>query len=46
MAIVCGYKDAIDHDRLRHDPAVARWIALSLRTIAPLFVAHPVTSLE
>ena len=20
MAIACGYKDAIDHDRLRHDP--------------------------
>jgi len=36
MAIACGYKDAIDHDRLRHDPLMKAAVGRHPQTGVPL----------
>jgi hypothetical protein len=45
-AIACGYKDAIDHDRLRHDPLMKVAVGRSPQTGAPLASQPTISRLE
>ena len=46
MAIACGYKDAIDHDRLRHDPLMKIAVGRHPQTGAPLASQSTISRLE
>jgi Transposase DDE domain group 1 len=46
MAIACGYKDAIDHDRLRHDPLLKIAVGRHPETGAPLASQSTISRLE
>jgi Transposase DDE domain group 1 len=46
MAIACGYKDAIDHDRLRHDPLMKVAVGRHPQTGAPLASQSTISRLE
>src|SRR6201987_2959678 len=46
MAIACGYKDAIDHDRLRHDPLMKVAVGRCPETGAPLASQSTLSRLE
>jgi hypothetical protein len=46
MAIACGYKDAIDHDRLRHDPLIKVAVGRHPQTGAPLASQSTISRLE
>jgi hypothetical protein len=46
MAIACGYKDAIDHDRLRHDPLLKIAVGRHPETGAPLASQSTLSRLE
>jgi Transposase DDE domain group 1 len=46
MAIACGYKDAIDHDRLRHDPLLKIAVGRHPQTGAPLASQSTISRLE
>ena len=46
MAISCGYKDAIDHDRLRHDPLMKVAVGRHPQTGAPLASQSTISRLE
>jgi hypothetical protein len=46
MAIACGYKDAIDHDRLRHDPLMKAAVGRHPQTGAPLASQSTISRLE
>jgi hypothetical protein len=45
-AIACGYKDAIDHDRLRHDPLMKVAVGRCPETGAPLASQSTISRLE
>ena len=45
-AIACGYKDAIDHDRLRHDPLMKVAVGRCPQTGAPLASQSTISRLE
>ena len=45
-AIACGYKDAIDHDRLRHDPLMKVAVGRHPQTGAPLASQSTISRLE
>jgi hypothetical protein len=45
-AIACGYKDAIDHDRLRHDPLMKVAVGRCPQTGAPLASQPTISRLE
>jgi hypothetical protein len=45
-AIACGYKDAIDHDRLRHDPLMKVAVGRCPETGAPLASQSTLSRLE
>jgi hypothetical protein len=45
-AIVCGHKDAIDHDRLRHDPLMKIAVGRCPETGAPLASQSTMSRLE
>src|SRR5215813_2488274 len=46
MAIVCGYEDAIDHDRVRHDPLMKAAVGRHPETGAPLASQSTISRLE
>jgi Transposase DDE domain group 1 len=46
MAIACGYKDAIDHDRLRHDPLMKAAVGRCPQTGALLASQSTISRLE
>jgi hypothetical protein len=46
MAIACGYKDAIDHDRLRHDPLMKIAVGRHPESGAPLASQSTISRLE
>jgi hypothetical protein len=46
MAIACGYKDAIDHDRLRHDPLLKIAVGRHPESGAPLASQSTISRLE
>ena len=46
MAIACGYKDAIDHDRLRHDPLLKIAVSRHPESGAPLASQSTLSRLE
>jgi Transposase DDE domain group 1 len=46
MAIACGYEDAIDHDRLRHDPLMKAAVGRCPETGAPLASQSTISRLE
>ncbi len=46
MAIACGYKDAIDHDRLRHDPLMKIAVGRHPQTGTPLASQSTISRLE
>src|SRR5579862_4962157 len=46
MAIACGYEDAIDHDRLRHDPLMKVAVGRHPQTSAPLASQSTISRLE
>jgi Transposase DDE domain group 1 len=46
MAIACGYEDAIDHDRLRHDPLMKAAVGRHPQTGAPMASQSTITRLE
>jgi hypothetical protein len=46
MAIACGYKDAIDHDRLRYDPLMKAAVGRHPQTGAPLASQSTISRLE
>ena len=46
LAICCGYEDAIDHDHLRHDPALKMAVGRCPETGAPLASQSTVTRFE
>jgi hypothetical protein len=46
MAIACGYKDGIDHDRLRHDPLMKSAVGRHPQTGAPLASQSTISRLE
>jgi len=45
-AIACGYEDAIDHDRLRHDPLMKVAVGRCPQTGAPLASQSTISRLE
>jgi Transposase DDE domain group 1 len=45
-AIACGYKDAIDHDRLRHDPLMKVAVGRHPQSGAPLASQSTISRLE
>jgi hypothetical protein len=45
-AIACGYKDAIDHDRLRHDPLMKLAVGRCPESGAPLASQSTISRLE
>jgi len=46
MAIACGYKDGIDHDRLRYDPLMKAAVGRHPQTGAPLASQSTISRLE
>jgi hypothetical protein len=46
MAIACGYEDAIDHDRVRHDPLMKAAVGRHPETGAPLASQSTISRLE
>jgi DDE family transposase len=46
MAIACGYEDAIDHDRVRHDPLMKAAVGRHPQTGAPLASQSTISRLE
>src|SRR5262252_9262118 len=46
MAIACGYEDAIDHDRVRHDPLMKAAVGRCPETGAPLASQSTISRLE
>jgi hypothetical protein len=46
MAIACGYKDSIDHDRLRHDPLMKAAVGRCPQTGALLASQSTISRLE
>jgi Transposase DDE domain group 1 len=46
MAISCGYKDAVDHDRLRHDPLMKIAVGRHPESGAPLASQSTISRLE
>jgi hypothetical protein len=46
MAIACGYEDAIDHDRLRHDPLMKVAVGRCPETGAPLTSQSTISRVE
>ena len=46
MAIACGYEDAIDHDRLRHDPLLKMAVGRCPETGEPLAAQSTISRFE